>query len=1153
MRTYWLQNALIKSPTRLYYFLLLFIASLSPCAAHAQSVSVNINLTDKPLSAFIQSIELQTDFKFFYEQQQVDVQQHITVNVQNVSINAALEQALKNTNITYTISEKRILLIQKQNSTSLQSDKMVEIKGQVTDKSGIPVIGANILVKGSNLGCITDINGNYSLKVPAKSTIVVSYIGYTTQEVTLKGNNFQRIIMEEDSKMLDDVVVVGYGTVRKRDLTGSVSSVKGDDLSLNGVSSIGHALEGKAAGLYIRQNSAQPGGGLDILVRGAGSVNASNDPLYIVDGFPIAKLDQASGGDAKMDPGTQGILNFLNPNDVESIEVLKDASATSIYGARAANGVVIITTKRGKEGKARISYSYNYSFQKYTDNYDLLSLQEWMIEKNNTTWEHWLWTNNVSPWGNRTLEEAQANPVNGIDYSRPYQDSDIKNAGPGTDWLGLITRDGQIHEHNINLQGGSESTQYMVSFNYYNHQGIVKNSGMTRYTAKANIDQKFLNIFKAGLNLTLTRIDNDNTQLGSGKFENSGIIRSAIQMGPNIQAYDKETDTYPINPLLGQQPNPYSLLNNTDKGRTDRLLGNIFIEATPLSGLTLRVNAGLDHANIDRKTYQPRSTLNGKNLNGVAYIYNTANNQYLMEATATYQRTFNDIHNVNLLAGTSYEKFNYDASELGNNNFITDAFLWNNMDAGTGTKITKSTSTENKMMSYFFRAGYILKNRYLLTATLRADGASVFAKNNKWGYFPSVAAGWTLSEEDFMKNINWLSNLKLRLSWGQTGNADISTNAFASYGAQGSWINSEYKTISGVMKSRLENPDLKWETTTEWNLGLDFGFLKSRITGSVELYQRVISDLLNYKPLNSYQEVKQIMANVGKTQSRGVEITLNSRNIITNNFFWETSLTYTKYEDRWKERTPDWKPNVYEKEKDPIRAIYARDHIMQIGEKAPAAQPDLRPGQIVIKDLDGYVRDENGNPKVDQNGRFMLLGHADGTIDEADTQLIGTQDPGWMASMTNTFKYKGFDLNIMFNGMFDRIMQDPTEMDFGLNGGNIAQNGSNMLRIIKDRWTFDNPSTTRPSSYYTSGTKYTAGDFFYQKAWFIRLQNISLGYTLPKSILTKSKILNNVRFHASVNNVFVITPYNGLDPETDAYAAAYPNARTFSFGVDVSF
>jgi len=357
------------------------------------------------------------------------------------------------------------------------------------------------------------------------------------------------------------------------------------------------------------------------------------------------------------------------------------------------------------------------------------------------------------------------------------------------------------------------------------------------------------------------------------------------------------------------------------------------------------------------------------------------------------------------------------------------------------------------------------------------------------------------------------------------------------------------------MKSRLENPDLKWETTTEWNLGLDFGFLKSRITGSVELYQRVISDLLNYKPLNTYKEVKQVMANIGKTQSRGIEVTLNTRNIVTKDFFWETSLTYTKYKDRWKERTPDWKPNVYEKETDPIRAIYSRraDHIMQIGEEAPTAQPDLRPGQIVIKDLDGYVRDENGNPKVDENGRFMLLGRPDGIIDEADTELIGTLDPGWMASMTNTFKYKGFDLNIMFNGMFDRIMQDPTEMDFGVNGGGIAQSGYNMLRTIKDRWTFDNPSTTRPSSYYITGTNYTAGDFFYQKAWFIRLQNISLGYTLPKSLLAKTKVLSNVRFHASVNNLFVITPYKGLDPETDAYAAAYPNARTFSFGVDVSF
>lgn len=1116
----------------------------------AQSVSVNLkNVTVKDAIKYVQK---ESGYSFVYIS--TDLNTKTKVDVKATTLKEAVDQILHGQLVSYEIKGKNIVVHKLTNKSDSTATKR-KVKGVVKDETGAPVVGATVRESGTSNGTITDLDGMFTIEMSDKSVCEVSYIGYETQYVKVGNRSSLDISLKEDSQSLDEVVVVGYGTVKKRDLTGSISSVKSDDLELSGVSSIGHALSGKASGLYIKQNSAQPGGGLDILVRGAGSVNASNDPLYIVDGFPIAKLDQASGGDAKMNPGTQGILNFLNPNDVESIEVLKDASATSIYGARAANGVVIITTKRGKEGKAKVNYSYNYSFQKYSDKYDLLSLQEWMTESNRGSWESWLWDNNVSPWGNRTLEEAKANPANGLAYKQPYTAAEIAAAGEGTDWLGLITRNGHIQEHNVNLQGGSQNTQYMVSFNYYDHKGIIRNSGMKRYTMKTNIDQKFLDIFKAGMNLTLTRIDNDNTQLGDGNFENSGIIRSAIQMGPNIKAYDEETGTYPINPLLGSQPNPYSLLNNTDKGRTDRLLGNVFVEARPLEGLVLRVNAGIDHAAINRSTYQPRTTLNGYNLNGVAYIYNTANNQYLMEGTATYQRTFADIHNLNLLAGVSYEKFNYDASELGNNNFITDAFLYNNIEAGTGNKIVKSDATENKMLSYFFRAGYVLKGRYLLTATLRADGASVFAKNNKWGYFPSVALGWTMSEEEFLKKAEWLSNLKLRLSWGQTGNADISTNAFASYGAKGSWINSNYKTVNGVMKSRLENPDLKWETTSEWNLGIDFGFLKNRISGSIELYQRTISDLLNYKPLNTYQEVKQIMANVGQTRSRGIELTLNTHNIQTKDFNWSTGFTFSKYEDKWKERTPDWKPNVYEKVNDPIRAIYARraDHILQIGEPVPAAQPNLRPGQIVIKDLNGYVRDSNGNPKVDENGRFMLSGQPDGKIDEADTELIGTTDPGWMASMTNSFRYKGFDFGFMFNGMFDRIMLDPTDMEYGLGATGIAKMGYNALRSVKDRWTFENPSTTRPGSNYLRGINYTAGDFFYQKAWFIRMQNISLGYTLPKSLIAKTKVLSNVRFHASVNNLFVITPYKGLDPETDSYAAAYPNARTFSFGVDVSF
>ena len=1042
------------------------------------------------------------------------------------------------------------------NAVQQQSSKVNQrtLTGTVTDEQGEPIVGATVIEHGKKTGTITNGDGAFSLATTPGTTLTISYVGFAPQ--TVKARNGMRVVLSEEAKGLDEVVVVGYGTMKKRDLTGAVSSVKGTDLAVAGVASAAHMLAGKAAGLYVRQNSAQPGGGLDILIRGAGSVNASNEPLYIVDGFPIAKLDQQKGENGRMDPGTQGVLNFLNPNDVESIEVLKDASATAIYGARAANGVVIVTTKRGREGKAVVNYSYNYSYQHYSDKYDVLSLRDWMIEKNKSSWEYWIWENEVGPWGSKTLEAALAAPKSGLAYTRPYTDAQIAAAGAGTDWVGLITRNGHIQEHNLSIQGGSKDTQYMISLNYYDNEGIVRNSGMSRYTVKSNIDQRFLNVFKAGVNLTLTRIDNNNTQLGSAQFEKSGIIRSAVQMGPNILAYDPVTGTYPVNPLLGTQPNPYSLLNNIDKGRTDRFLGNMYVEARPIEGLTLRVNAGLDRANISRKTYEPKSTLYGRNLQGNGDIYTNDNNQYLLEATATYAKTIKEQHKVNLLAGTSYEQFNVEGVNSGNNNFLLDGFLYNNLNAGTGTKRVGSSFSKNKMESYFFRVNYIFKDRYYLTGTFRADGASVFAKNHKWGYFPSAALGWTFSEEPFMKSLSsWLTMGKMRLSWGQTGNSNIGSNAFASYYAQPAYNQENGTQLIGVFQGKLENPNLKWETTTEWNFGMDFGFLNNRILASVEFYHRVISDLLNYKPLNYYHDISQVMANIGKTQSTGLELTINTTNVQTRDFKWTTNFTFTTYKDRWKERTPDWKPAVYEKVDDPIRPIYSRraDHILQIGEAAPAAQPDLRPGELVIKDLNGYKRDSNGQPEVDANGRFILTGGPDGKIDDADVELIGSQDPGWMAGMVNSLTYKDFDFSFQLNGMFDRRMEDPTEMAYGLGGGDVARYGYNALSIIKKRWTWDNPSTQYPCSFNGWGNSYTHGDWYYQKAWFVRLSNITLGWSMPKAWIAKAKYISRVHLSLSASNLFCITPYKGLDPETDYYTAAYPNARTYSLGVNITF
>ncbi|MDR3219425.1 MAG: SusC/RagA family TonB-linked outer membrane protein, partial [Dysgonamonadaceae bacterium] len=832
---------------------------------------------------------------------------------------------------------------------TLKISAQTTVTGIVSDENGESLIGVSISVKGTTIGIVTDINGAYSLDVPDNATLVFSYLGMIPVEEEVKSRKTIPVVLRAEKKELDELVVIGYGTVKKRDLTGAVSSVKASDIEMTASTSIAHALKGKAAGLSIIQNSAQPGGGLDILIRGAGSVNASNKPLYIVDGFPIAQLEQLGTDNTRLDPGTQSILNFLNPNDIASVEVLKDASATAIYGARAANGVVIITTKRGNEGKSVVSYGASYGVQKHADIFDVYNLKDWMTAKNFSSWDYWMFDNSVLPYGNVTLEEAMKYPKNGVAYKLPYTNTQIEDAGEGTDWVDLISRAGSIQQHNVSVQGGSNQTKYLVSLNYYDHKGIIKNSGLQRYTGKINLDQTINPHVKMGINMIVSRIDNDNSELGEKQYEQSGILRAAVQMGPHIQALD-ENGNYPINPMLPTQPNPYSLLNVQDRGRMDRILANAHVTVDPIKDLSIKLSAGTDVAYQSRKAYMPKSTLWGNIWQGYASINQGQNEQYLLEGTANYTKELNRIHRLGILLGMSYEKFNSNSHYLENTEFITDAFAYNNMNSGVGVKNVKSSASENKMQSFFTRINYSLLNRYLLTATFRADGASVFAENHKWGYFPSAALAWNITEEDFMENLrSTLSLLKLRVSYGQTGNSDIGQNAFAAYYAAPAWNNVDKSQVIGVFQSRLANPDLKWETTTEFNLGLDVSVFNGKISGAFEYYNRTISDLLNYKELNIYQSISLVMGNLGKTQSRGFEATINTKNITRKDFTWATDFTFSTFKDRWLERTPDWKPAVYQNTNDPIRPVYSRvaERILQVGETPPASQPDLRPGQIV--------------------------------------------------------------------------------------------------------------------------------------------------------------------------------------------------------------
>ncbi|MBZ4037516.1 TonB-dependent receptor [Flavobacterium sp. 17A] len=1035
--------------------------------------------------------------------------------------------------------------------TESKSEADITIKGVVLDELGQPMIGVTIVPKGSARGTTTDFDGTFTITVSSTTeALIFSYVGYETKEAPINNATNLRISMVPSSKNLNEVVIVGYGTQKKKNVLGSISSVKGETLTLSSTPSVLPALQGKVAGLQISQNSAQPGGGFNIQIRGAGSINASNDPLIVVDGFPITNLQQPGTGN-RYDGGTQSILNSFNPNDIESIEVLKDASSTAIYGARAANGVILITTKKGKEGDVRVDYSGSYSYQKYNDSYEVLDLKEWMQLRNDAAKENWEFINKVYPYSPKTLAEANAAPVNGIPYKRIYSDEEIRNAGKGTDWLGLVTRDGMIEQNNISLRGGTRTTKYFLSGNLFNQEGVIKNSGLKRSTVHFSLDQKLTDYINFGMNLTKSRIKNQNSQLGGDQFENSGIIRSAIQQGPNILAID-EFGNYPINPDNALEPNPYSLLTISDEGLIDRTLTNFYAEIKPIPGLTARFQAGFDQGNSNRNTYLPRTTLYGALENGKATINTQRKNDDLFDFTLNYTRKLMEDNTFGLMVGYSQQTYRTEGSTLGNSNFITDAFLWNNMNAGAGTKVTASSKSENNFISYFTRFNYSYKDKYMLTSTIRRDGASVFAKNHKYGLFPSVAVGWDVSQENFMKSIDkYVSQLKFRFGYGQTGNASIGGSAFGAYYAQPAYLNPDESILIGVFPSRLENPDLKWETTTEKNLGLDFELFNKRVYGAFEIYDRVVSDLLTLKPINSYQEINTVWANIGSTQSKGLELTVSTVNVDIPNFKWVSTFTYSQFKTKWKERAPDWKPSVYESYNDPVRAQYMQiaDGVMQTGEIVPA-QPDLYPGQIKIKDLNGFVRDAAGNPVTDENGVFLRTGAPDGKIDEADTVLLGSADPDFVAGLANTITWKNFQLNFQFNGMFGRKIIDQTDFTYGVTAVGVAQNGRNAVRNVYNRWTPDNPTNTRPGSHF-GYTQYGSGNFFMQDASFVRLQSLSLSYNFPKKWF--GKYMQGAALRLDGQNLFTITKYKGIDPETDGYAAAYPNVRTYTVGIDLKF
>lgn len=1112
-------NRLCKDSVLCHIFLLMAIFFIFfPSSLSAQESKVTISVKNVTLKSLLKEIEKKSDIRFSYIDEVIEPFKNITFEATDEPVAKILNDILPARNLEYVQTGNTIAIKAKMAKNVRQK----KVKGVVTDMMNEPIIGANVLVKGNSIGVITNLDGEFEIDTPEDATLQISYIGFISQEISVKGKNSLSARLKEDLQTLDEVVVVGYGSVKKSNLTGALSSVKMDDVPQVATTSVSNLLVGRVPGLSIRQTSAAPGGEYDMVIRGSASISAGNSPLYVIDGFP--------GGD----------ISTINPSDIESVEVLKDASATSIYGARAANGVILINTKKGKAGTMNIRFKTNLSFQTVSNPYDMVNAKDYMNMSNAFFKEQWLYDNKIAPYGDIDPSTVSSSPK--IAFSADQ----IANASNVTDWFDEITRTGVINEEGVSIDGGTEKIRYQFSLGHFGQNGIIINSGVEKYMARLGLDMDLTNWLTTGVTLSGSQTIQDKTVQPSSLNDDGGIIKHAMMYPQYLPIYD-EDGKYMLNLEHPGNPNPVSWKEVENRNDIFRILANNYWNVKLAKGLDFRVSWGLNSSFCRETSYYPRTTVKGQEANGRASIGEIRKNDYLLDAILTYSKKIFTNHQVKIMGGYAYQKFVTEKLYGSNRGFVSDVFGVNNLEGGGDlTKAVSSSKDIRKYLSFFGRLNYDIADKYLFTFTLRADGSDRFGSNNKFGYFPSGAFAWRVSEENFMKKQNVISNLKLRLSLGQTGNAEIGGNAYGFYKTGTNYIFGN-ALQTGVAESQLPNPRLKWETTTEFNIGVDWGVLQNRLTGSVEFYQKTISDLLSSRTVGSYYPVSSVADNLGKTQSRGFELQLNSVNVRTKSLTWETSLNFYSYKDKWKERNPYTILSIYENPTAPLHIGYGylSDGLIQQGETVSYI-PNAPAGSIKVKDINGWLKDVNGNYILDANGNKQLSGEPDNAIDDADKVIIRHDAPDFSFGLGNTIIWKNFDLNFFFYGEVGRQLNNYTRTSF-LSADRFRYS-DNVTTDSFHRWSSTNTSGKYPSGLYN--VYETNTDFYIENADFIRLKNITLGYTLPVKWFKGA--IKHARLYFDAQNLFVITNYSGSDPETDSFTA-YPNQRTYSFGVELSF
>ncbi|WP_460538284.1 SusC/RagA family TonB-linked outer membrane protein [Echinicola sediminis] len=1085
-----------------------------------EDVYVDVRLENKSLGAVFREVERKTDFRFTFDANSINTSERVVADVHNGSVYDLLVTLAQQTNLSFTQINDNIHVSAKGEEQAVEIKALAEvtIRGNVVDETGMPLPGVTVKVESSGKGTVTDLDGNYQISVEEGEVLTFSFIGFVTQRVQVGNQTVINMEMKEDTQALEEVVVVGYGTVKKSDLTGSVVSLKADDQNQGVNTSVNQLLKGKAAGVNVVQNSSEPGGGISISIRGASSINAGTGPLYVIDGLPIdnSSLTTGSGGSYPTSRTPSNPLAAINPNDIESIEILKDASATAIYGARGANGVILVTTKNGKKGKMTVNYDGYYGVQNVANRLDVLSAEEYQMVMNG-----------IIDDGGGIADQRVDAIIDG-----------------GTDWQDQLFRtNAPVSNHNLSFSGGSESTNYFAALNYFSQDGVVKSSAFDRYSARLNLETKFSDRLDVGINLNTSYSQNDQVPAQSfGVNEDNGALYAAYNFDPTLPIYGDD-GRYTISPFISID-NPLALAygKNAMINRY-RTFAIAFAKYKILPSLSVKLNVGTDVTNQRKDVYVDRSTKDGLANGGIATIFENRQSNYLFEGTATYDKTI-DIHHITALAGVTTQQFGLTTQISQGRDFPSDATGTHNIGLGDPTRREiNSFKSTNSLLSYMGRVNYGLKDKYLLTATLRVDGSSKFGENNKFGYFPSAAFAWKMMQEPFMSNVGLLSTLKFRLSWGQTGNQEIGNYLSISTFGPGPDAVFDDQKVTTTDPSRLPNPDLKWETTEQWDAGFDFGILEDRIYGSFDYFYKNTYDMLLALPVPTSTGFTSRLTNVGSIRNSGVEAAITSVNM-DGVFKWSTTvnLATVKNEvtdlggiDRIVTGGAGFANQIsIIEEGETLNSFYGYqvDGVWQEGDDFDQTTDPVAPGDLKFRDLNG-----------------------DQTVNADDRMILGNSFPDLTYSIANTFDYKGFSLYVFFEGVSGISMLNNNLVDtyFPIN---FRRN--KFAEPYLNRWTPENPSNVYPSFVNpTAQGQKEVNSYTVQDASYLRLNTLTLSYNIPM----QSNTFRNAQVYVTGTNLWTITDYDGVDPAVNPNGNAifridynaYPTATTFLLGVKLGF